>query len=461
MSRNLPPAPRSSIKGIEWPALPSANGRTILSLLHQFEQSEWWSGDDLHARQFQQLGRLLAHALEAVPYYRRRFKDAGIKSPESITPGEWLELPFLGRSDIQAAGKDLHSETIPRGHGKVGDIHTSGTTGQPVRVLRTELAGLFWSAFTLRDHLWHGRDFSGKLAVIRNSAKGKDPYPGGTKSPRWGATDMIYKTGPGVSLNINCSLAEQVDWLGRESPKYLLTHPTNIYRLANHCLENGIRLDSLEQVQTISEILRPEVRDACEAAWGVGMADMYTGRDVGYLALQCPKHGHYHVQAEGVYLEVLDDDGNICRPGETGRVVVTPLHNFAMPLIRYDIGDFAEVGEPCPCGRGLPVLKRIIGREQDMVTLPSGEKRWTLLSAGNIESFLRLAPIRQYQFVQKNLETIEARLAVDRDLTEGEKEGLRDWIVAKLDHPFKVTFSFVDEIPRTASGKYRDFISEI
>ncbi|NQV85389.1 MAG: phenylacetate--CoA ligase family protein, partial [Rhodospirillales bacterium] len=320
---------------------------------------------------------------------------------------------------------------------------------------------LFWSAFTLRDHLWHNRDFSGKLAVIRNSAKGQDLYPNGAKSSRWGATDLIYKTGPGVSLNINCTITEQVDWLEREAPKYLLTHPTNVYRLAQYCLENGIELNGLDQVQTISEILRPGVRDACYAAWGVGVADMYTGRDVGYLALQCPDHDHYHVQAEGVYLEVLDENGNPCRPGEIGRVVVTPLHNFAMPMIRYDIGDFAEVGERCPCGRGLPVLKRIIGREQDLVTLPGGEKRWTLLSAGNIESFLAIAPVRQYQFVQKDMQTIEARLVVERELTGGEKEGLRDWIVGKLNHPFNVTFSIVEEIPRTRSGKYRDFISEI
>jgi len=373
----------------------------------------------------------------------------GGKNPKSITPEEWSALPFLRRSDIQAAGNKLHSEIIPRGHGKVGDVHTSGTTGEPVRVLRTELSGLFWSAFTLRDHLWHGREFSGKLAVIRNSAKGQDLYPDGAKSSRWGATDLIYKTGPGVSLNINCTIAEQVDWLEREAPKYLLTHPTNVYRLAQYCLENGIELNGFEQVQTISEILRPGVRDACKAAWGVGVADMYTGRDVGYLALQCPDHDHYHVQAEGVYLEVLDENGNPCRPGEIGRVVVTPLHNFAMPMIRYDIGDFAEVGERCPCGRGLPVLKRIIGREQDLVTLPGSEKRWTLLSAGNIESFLAIAPVRQYQFVQKDMQTIEARLVVERGLTGAEKEGLRDWIVGKLNHPFKVTFSIVDEIPRT------------
>ncbi len=127
MSRKLPPAPRSSIKGVEWPALSFPNGRTILSLLHQFEQSEWWSGDDIHLRQFRQLGRLLAHACENVPYYRERLKESGVKDPESVTPEEWSKLPFLRRSDIQRAGKELHSETIPRGHGKVGDIHTSGT----------------------------------------------------------------------------------------------------------------------------------------------------------------------------------------------------------------------------------------------------------------------------------------------------------------------------------------------
>ena len=101
MSRKLPPAPRSSIKGIEWPALSSPNGRTILSLLHQFEQSEWWSGDDSHLRQFRQLGRLLAHACENVPYYRERLKESGVKDPKSVTPEEWSKLPFLDRSVIR------------------------------------------------------------------------------------------------------------------------------------------------------------------------------------------------------------------------------------------------------------------------------------------------------------------------------------------------------------------------
>ncbi|MCH7864801.1 MAG: phenylacetate--CoA ligase family protein [Proteobacteria bacterium] len=461
MSRKPPPVLKSTVQGIEWPSIPSLKGRAILALLHQFEQSEWWSADEIRARQFGQLKRVLAHAWETVPFYREWFKGCGIVDPKGITPEQWNGLPLIRRQDIQAAADALHSRAVPRGHGRVSDIYTSGTTGRPIRMLRTELSNLFWAAFTVRDHLWHGRDVTGKLAAIRQSEKGKDPYPDGTRSRTWGVSSLLFETGPAVSLNLNCTVAEQVDWLKRQNPDYLLTHPTNVYRLATYCLENNVRFPNLRQVQTLSEVLRPEVRDACRAAWGVGVADMYTSRDVGYLALQCPENDHYHVQAEGIYVEILDNDGQPCSPGELGRVVVTPLHNFAMPLIRYEIGDYAEAGSSCSCGRGLPVIKKIIGREQDLVVLPNGEKHWTLLSTGNIEDFLKIAPIRQYQFIQKDLQTIEVRLVVERDLNDGEKEKLREWLVSKLDFPFAVTFAFVDEIPRMASGKYRDFISEV
>lgn len=453
----------SSITGVHWPVVPAGKGRkeTILSLIYQFEESERWPLEKIQACQFRQLGGLLAHAVETVPYYRERLAGAAAADFASLTAEAWAALPRLTREDIQAAGDALYSRRVPRDHGRVTAIHTSGTTGRPIRVLRTGVAGLFWSAFTLRDHLWHGRDLEGKLAAMRHSGKGVDPYPRGSRSRTWGPTSLVFKTGPAVSLNINCPVAQQAEWLQRENPHYLLTHPTVVYRLATYCLGNGIRVENMRQVLTLSEVVRPEVRDACRAAWGVGVADIYTGRDVGYLALQCPDHDHYHVQAEGACVEILDDADRPAPPGTVGRVVVTPLHNFAMPLIRYEIGDHAEAGEPCPCGRSLPVIKRILGREQDMVELPNGEKRWTLLSTGNIESFLKLAPIRQYQFVQKDLRTIELRLATERDLTTDEKDSLRDWIRLKLDYPFDVVFTVVDGIPRTASGKYRDFIKEL
>jgi phenylacetate-CoA ligase len=190
--------------------------------------------------------------------------------------------------------------------------------------------------------------------------------------------------------------------------------------------------------------------------------DIYSAREVGYIALQCPEHEHYHVQSEGVFVEVLDDDGAPCGPGEVGRVLVTPLHNLGMPLIRYDIGDYVETGEPCPCGRGLPVIRRIIGRTQNMLVLPSGERRWPLLSSDSIEAMLEIAPaIRQYQFVQRDIDLIELRLAVAKPLQPHEETALTNWIRAKFAYPFRVAFVYLAAIPTTEAGKFQDFVSEV
>jgi phenylacetate-CoA ligase len=180
------------------------------------------------------------------------------------------------------------------------------------------------------------------------------------------------------------------------------------------------------------------------------------------ISLQCPDHEHYHVQSEHVFVEVLDEDGNLCRPGETGKLFVTSLHNLAMPLIRYDLGDYVEVGPPCPCGRGLPVITRIVGRTHNMLVMPSGERRWPLLSSADIEAMLAIAPtIRQYQFVQKAPELIELRLAVAEILSKSEEARLATWIQSKFGAAFEITFTYYDELPRRAAGKFEEFICEI
>ncbi len=174
------------------------------------------------------------------------------------------------------------------------------------------------------------------------------------------------------------------------------------------------------------------------------------------IALQCPEHPHYHVQAESVLVEILNGGGKPCAPGETGRMVVTDLHNFATPLIRYEIGDHAEVGEACPCGRGLSVLNRILGRVRNMATLPSGETFWPRFYSDDLA---KVAPIRQAQLVQRSVHDIDVRLVVARALTAEEEERLKSVILRYLGHPFRLGFTYMDEIPRSASGKYEDFLS--
>lgn len=458
----MPPfVPKSSVEGNCWPSLTDGRTRALLAIQAQLEQSQWWPEKALRAKQHQQLGLLVAHAYLTVPYYRQLFDRTGLKLKGRMSSLKWSKIPLLLRKDVQDAGATLHSSRLPASHGKVSEIFTSGTTGTPVHVLRTRLSMLFFDSFTLRYHIWQGFDPAKKLAAIRDSKKGKAPYPDGGES-HWG---VIAGTTPGagkaVSLNLLCTTEQHVDWLQRHNPDYLITFPSTVREVAEYCIKNKIKLPKLSKIQSISEVITPRTRELCRQAWGVEMCDIYSSREIGYMALQCPEHEHYHVQSEGVLLEVLDEEGKACAPGEVGRVVVTPLHNFVMPMIRYDIGDYAEVGEPCSCGRGLPVLKRIFGREQGMLVLPSGEKRSTLLGSGDIEKFLAIAPIRQYQLVQTDVETIEVRLATERRITSEEEGHVKEWVKDKFGYPFAVGLTYHDEIAKDASGKYHDFISQV
>jgi phenylacetate-CoA ligase len=205
-------------------------------------------------------------------------------------------------------------------------------------------------------------------------------------------------------------------------------------------------------------MLPEEFRDTLRAAWGVRVVDMYSAQEVGYLALQCPESERYHVQAEGVLMEVLDEHGEPCDPGKTGRVVVTDLHNFTMPFIRYDIGDFATVGAPCSCGRGLPVLDAIVGRVRNMLVLPDGQRRFPRIGATALAS---VAPIKQYQFVQTASDCIEARLVVARPLDSAAEARVTEVLHAKLGYPFRIVFRYGGSIARDPSGKFEDFRSEV
>ena len=159
---------------------------------------------------------------------------------------------------------------------------------------------------------------------------------------------------------------------------------------------------------------------------------------------------------ESVVLEVLDDTGVPCASGQIGRVVVTDLHNFAMPLIRYAIGDYAEVGKPCTAGRSLPSLRRILGRRRNMIMRPDGRRHWPLTG---FSRFDEVAPIRQYQFIQHTREHIEVRLVADEPLSSGQRDGPARIIRDSLGQPFELTLrQLPGPLPRTAGGKFEEFV---
>ena len=330
----------------------------------------------------------------------------------------------------------------------------------PVSVIGTTFDATVSKAVILRHFLWHPYDFSGKFVTIRRTHGQMYEYPHGLSMSRWGDTATFpFETGPSAVLSIAASISEQAEWLGRQDPDYLMTFPSNLRFLAIHCRERSLRFHRLDHLMTFGEVLSPDTRDECRRAWGLRVIDVYSAQEVGIIALQCPAGEGYHVQSETIVVEVVNASGEPCRAGETGRVLVTPLNNYAMPLFRYEIGDFAEVGGPCACGRGLPLLTRILGRERNaLLVSPAGERYWPAFGTKKLGE---LAPIVQHQFVQKSLDRLEARLVTERPLTRAEERSLRVYILPNLPHPFSLDFVYLDEIPRNASGKFEDFVCEV
>jgi phenylacetate-CoA ligase len=454
------PPLRASLPEIGWPVIPAPRAAVVLSLLAQFEDTQWWPPERIAAAQQEQLNRLLAHAWNTVPFYRRRIEAAGVGLPLPLSGGGWRRLPLLTRRDLQSAGPAMHSDSVPRSHGAIHEVQTSGSTGEPVTVRKTAITALKWQAFNLREHHWHRRDLGGRLASIRAYGPGSADPPDGIARDDWGPpANLVYQTGPSVALTLHADIAVQARWIDRHAPDYLLTYPSNLAALLDHYAVHGLPPPAVREVRTVGEIVSADLRAACRGQWHAPIVDTYSSQEVGCVALQCPLSGALHVQAESLHVEVLDEAGNPCAPGQIGRVVVTDLHNFAMPLIRYEMGDYAEVGGPCACGRGLPVLTRVIGRYRHMVVIPGGGRHWPLVG---FAAYRGIAPIRQYQLVQRSLTEIEARFVADRPLTADEEGRLAATIREALGYPFAIAFVyFRDRIPCNKNGKFEEFISEV
>jgi len=424
--------------------IPTPVAAGMIAIARQLEHAERLDARTLRAQQLRQLASLLAHARRYAPAYEMRL--ATLDSAHDLDAAALASVPTLTRREVQDDPDGLRCRVVPPDHGSLTEYASSGSTGRPIRVLGTRLHDLWWRALLLRDHLWHERDFNAKLGVL------KTRISGGTE-PNWGAaTAGVIATGPCVSLNSGQGVAEQIRWLRTEKPVYLLSHASNLRALARHCIAHAVPLSGLREVRSYGEMLPPDLRELCDAAWGVPLTDSYSAAEIGIIALQCPQSTAYHVQSEHVMVEILDKADRPCGPGERGRVVVTPLHNFAMPLVRYELDDFAEVGESCPCGRGLPVLTRILGRRRNMLRVPDGTTHWPSLPA---KLWDWASPIRQFQLVQSALAAITVRLVAERPLTVDEENALRGRLDQRLGWRFDYRFEYCSAIDGGAG--FEDF----
>ncbi len=415
------------------------------------EQSEKCNFQDSLTQTKNHFTKLVIHAHSTVPFYQRFYKNIDIIADT---------LPIVTRELIQSAGDDFISGEIPTSHGASYPLETSGSTGKAIKILATDFTRLFYDALMLREHIWHKRDLTKTLMAIRWERRGIAHAPIGHYQTTWGSPINQYKkTGSSIFINVASDTPSQIEALLIYKPQYLNTYPSQLAALAEFCLEHKIHLPFLEEVRTTGETFHENYKKVIQQAWPwIKITDVYSSVEIGHIAHQCLEFGNYHVNLENVFLEIIDEKGQPCELHQPGRVLVTSLLNYATPLIRYEIGDYAAWGDICGCGRTLPVINKILGRKRNRLRFPNGESRFPYL--GEREDRKKITDVvKKFQFVQHTVHDIEYKVVVTSLLSTEQEEQLKKLHQTNLGYPFNISISYHENIPTGPSGKYEEFVS--
>ena len=424
----------------------------VLKFRDVLNETERFSPDELWTYQQSLLEPLLLHARKHVSFYRQRLDP--VFSGDKIDYSSWSEIPIFTRSDAQLNEDPLKATMVPPHLGRVSADETSGSTGRPLRYLRNELMDV--AALAMSDRLYRWWNFDGSKPIANFiSPRRKAASPDGSETFGWRSG---FLEGRNYLLDTSGDSDRHVDWLERVQAKYLVSYSSMVVPLAERTRERELEI-RFDRVITRGGIVTDEVRTLCKEVFGGPLVDQYGADEIGQIACECPHCGAYHINGEVVFVEILDKEGVPVEPGETGRVVLTNLYNYAMPLIRYEIGDLATLSpKNLKCKIRLPSLTRIIGRYRNTFTLADGRVLFPNVPMSGFRDFLGYS---QIQIIQTEFDQLEVRYVPDGRGRVADQVGLETWLSEGLDPCFSVRVKEVGEIPPSSDGKYEDFLSLI
>lgn len=426
--------------------------KEIKNWTEYLDRTQWYNLAQLEEIQEMGLKRIVLHHAVQSPWFKKYIADQGLTPKDLYTLEGLKKLRPMNKRDIQDAGQALFAVNVPDVHKPVRDISTSGSTGQPITVYKTQMDQIIWNAMAMRDHSWWGRNAEGqKLTAIKAGIKIK------VEQNTWGQPMSLFvKTGDSLGIPVWMTTDEQLAAVEKFQPDIMILHAGVLMGFVTLWERKGYTLTNLKHCRNISDTVSDELRDRFRELSGLEIEDNYSCSETGTVAIQCPVSGLYHTMMETLVVEVLDKNGNQCREGEEGRIVITDLYNTATPLIRYDIGDYAIVGGECGCGRNHRTFSKVLGRERNLLKLPNGDRFWP--RAGRYE-MQKVAPVRQWQIVQHSLDDIELRVVTDDPLTEEQQKGIAQVFSNAIEDfaPVRVTW-YKDSIPPNDGGKFEESI---
>ncbi len=404
--------------------------------------TEKFSAEKLREYQLGQLEQLVRHATAQTGFYAGRLAPLFTRHG-AFDASQWHKVPILTRQDMKQHGAQLMAQSFPQAHGPAYSITSSGTTGTPVKVVNTTLMFLAGEAAAKRATGWYGLEPDDRICSIGDAATA-------AKFESLG-TDRHH-----ITVSWTWQPSRSLEAMAAQGTRMVTGFPNAMETLCEEQLDRRAGIPLKFFVGT-SMAVSERTRSLVSRAFGARAYDGYGSREAHKIAHECAHAPGLHVNSELVLVEIVDDDGKACEPGELGRVIVTPFLSTAQPLIRYEQGDLARWGEPCPCGRAHPVLAGIEGRLRHRFKFADGH---SFMPGVGFQPYVDFLKADRWQVAQTGDCAIEVRymtLAPDPALDFNAMTAL---FRANYHPDVAVTYCRVESMPLTATGKFLDYVNE-
>lgn len=417
--------------------------------LRQLKGMQAWSREERDAWQFGGLQDVVRYAYEHVPFYRERYQREDIHPEDIRSLEDFQGLPFLTREDVNENPDTLVSPDLSTG---LQAVSTGGSTGEPMRFFVDDSFWWWNAAYEWRGRSWYGVREGDKMAWVWGAPQ---EMSGWNRKKRLKAAIMRHRYMNSSNMT-EAKMEVFAENLVRWRPTMFRASASALTFFARFIKDRKISGIRPKLIETTAEKLTDPQREILEEVFQCPVADCYAARELGVIAYQCEMGGQ-HV-CETRFMETVAGN-RLVPPGQIGEVVVTSTSQFAMPFIRYKIGDMAilEAGR-CPCGCELPVVREIVGKKHDILLTADGH----YVYGGFFTRLFRLRPeVVRFQVYQPNRERLEVRLVCKQEVDSDWLDELRSEIQARFGVSMEVPIQVVDSIELTPAGKHRFIVSDV
>lgn len=434
-------------------AISNYSHRNSKGVFLNLNKSQYWSREEIRKYQFLKLTQLLDHAFKNVPYYSQMAVQLGITVRDIRSFDDLQQLPILTKGIIRNNYDQLLAKNIPENEWIANA--TGGSTGEPLHFFQDKKYDIWADAARLRG--WYqiaGCDFWDPCAVLWGAMhEVKADFTLRERVRDYIKTGEIYLNAFNLSDDRKMAFIKICRVI---KPKLIRGYFSAVKELAFFISENKLSFPPVKGVILCAETVDDLSRAKIEEAFKTTAFNTYGGRELSLIAMECEHKNGLHEVSENNYVEFEPID--LKGYERAGNLLITNLNNYAMPFIRYRIGDIGVQSnlEKCACGRGLPLIERVIGRTTEVLTFKGGIK-----IAG--EMFIHLMkdfPVREYQFVQVADDRVQLRYPVSSPLDNILKEKIRDQYKGYLPEGVLIEFIEVDKIEKTLTGKFRFVLRE-